>query len=42
MSDVDALLHVLNGGKAPGFTAAGLAADVTAAIAPFRRSSKYL
>jgi len=45
LSDVDLLLAVLNGGAAPGFTAASLAPGVSPAIAPgsqFARSSAFM
>ncbi|KAI8477420.1 MAG: glycine cleavage system, P protein [Monoraphidium minutum] len=45
VSDVDLLLAVLNGGAAPGFTAASLAPGAAPAIAagsPFARTSKFM
>jgi len=42
LADVDALLKVLNGGKAAPFTAASLAPSVQAGVGPFARTSPFL
>lgn len=42
LADVDLLLTVLNGGKAPGFTAAGLAPGVQPALGQFARTSAFM
>jgi glycine dehydrogenase len=42
IADVDTLLAVLNGGKAPAFTAASLAESTQPALGAFKRTSPYL
>lgn len=42
MSDVDQLFSILNGGKAPGFTAESLAPTVKAELGEFERTSTFL
>lgn len=42
VADVDTLLKVLNGGKAPGFTAESLAPAVNPALGSFARSSPFM
>ncbi len=42
VEDVDVLLSVLNGGKAPAFTAESLAGKVGSALGPFARTSTYM
>ena len=42
LADVDQLLGLLNGGKAPGFTAESLAPGVAGGVGAFQRSSPFL